>query len=89
MKLGNVCIAAHNYDNDKFFSKINTLSNEDLIYIYNLNGKKSEYSVTENFETKFDDTSPTSQDTRGKQEITLVTCNNLNNNRIIVKAIKK
>ena len=89
MKLGNVSIAAHNYDNDKFFSKINTLSNEDLIYIYNLNGEKSEYNVTENFETKFDDTSPTSQDTNGKQELTLITCNNLNNNRIIVKAVKK
>lgn len=89
MKFGNVCIAAHNYDNDKFFSKIHTLSNEDLIYIYNLNGERHEYNVIGNFETEFNDTSCTSQETNGKQEITLVTCNNVNNNRIIVKAVKK
>lgn len=88
MKLGNICIAAHNYDNDKFFSKINTLYNEDSIYIYNLNGEKQEYFVTNNFETEFNDISCTSQDTEGKQELTLVTCNNANNKRIIVKAIK-
>ena len=84
-----MCIAAHNYDNDKFFSKINTLSNNDSIYIYNLNGEKQEYIVIENFEIEFNDTSPTSQDTNGKKELTLVTCNNVNNKRIIVKAVKK
>lgn len=89
MRCGNVCIAAHNYDNDKFFSKINTLSYNDSIYIYNLNGEKHEYYVTNNYETEFNDTSCTSQETNVNQEITLVTCNNINNNRIIVKAVKK
>ncbi|MBQ6687467.1 MAG: sortase [Bacilli bacterium] len=84
-----MCIAAHNYDNDKFFSRINTLSYNDIIYIYNLNGEKQEYNVTKNFETEFNDTSCTSQDTNEKQELTLVTCNNVNNKRIIVKALKK
>ena len=84
-----MCIAAHNYDNDKFFSKINTLSNNDSIYIYNLNGEKHEYNVRENFETAFNDTSCTRQKTNEKQELTLVTCNNVNNNRIIVKAVKE
>ena len=89
MNYGNVCIAAHNYDSNKFFSKINRLSDDDLIYIYNLNGEKQEYSVIENFETEFNDTGCTSQETNGKQELTLVTCNNVNNKRIIVKAVKK
>jgi len=83
--LGNVCIAAHNYDNNKFFSKINTLYDNDLINIYNLNGEKQEYNVIKNFETEFNDTSCTNQQTNGKQELTLVTCNNVNNKRIIVK----
>lgn len=83
-----MCVAAHNYDNDKFFSKIHTLYINDSIYIYNLSGEKQEYNVIENFETDFDDTSCTSQETEGKQELTLVTCNNVNNKRIIVKAIK-
>ncbi|MBR6504932.1 MAG: sortase [Clostridia bacterium] len=89
MKYGNVCIAAHNYDNNKFFSKINTLYNDDLIYIYNLNGEKQEYNVIENFETEFNDTSCTSQETNDKHELTLVTCNNVTNKRIIVKAVRK
>ena len=89
MKYGNVCIAAHNYDNDKFFSRINTLYNNDLIYIYNLNGKREEYYVVKNYETEYNDTSCTNQNTNGKSELTLVTCNNVNNNRVIVKAIKK
>jgi len=89
MKFGNVCIAAHNYDNDKFFSKINTLKNNDSIYIYNLNGEKQEYNVIKNYETAFNDSSCTSQNTNGNQELTLVTCNNVNNKRIIVKAVKK
>jgi len=89
MKFGNICIAAHNYDNDKFFSKINTLHNEDLIYIYNLNGEKQEYNVIKYFETEFNDFSCTNQNTNGMQELTLVTCNNVNNKRIIVKAVRR
>ena len=89
MKFGNICIAAHKYDNDKFFSKINTLHNEDLIYIYNLNGEKQEYNVIKYFETEFNDFSCTNQNTNGMQELTLVTCNNVNNKRIIVKAVRR
>lgn len=89
INFGNICIAGHNYDNNKFFSKINTLVNDDYIYIYNLNGIKQEYFVIENYETDFNNTSCTNQETDGKEELTLVTCNNINNNRIIVKAVKK
>lgn len=35
---GNLCIAGHNYDNNKFFSKINTLKKSDIITIYDING---------------------------------------------------
>lgn len=34
-KVGNLCIAGHNYDDNRFFSKINTLKNNDIISIYN------------------------------------------------------
>ena len=43
------------------------------------------YSVYNVYETKIDDISCTLQDTDSR-EITLVTCNNANGNRIIVKA---
>lgn len=38
-ELGNLCIAGHNYDNYKFFSKINSLINNDEIKIYDINRK--------------------------------------------------
>lgn len=34
MKYGNLCIAAHNYKNDTFFSNISKLEIGDLITIY-------------------------------------------------------
>lgn len=44
------------------------------------------YSIYNIYETKIDDISCTSQETNNRREITLVTCNNANGNRIIVKA---
>lgn len=85
-KVGNLCIAGHNYDNDKFFSKISTLNINDEIIIYNNFNKKFSYYVSNIYEVKPNDLSPVySYDTNSK-ELTLITCNNFNNNRIIVKA---
>lgn len=88
-EIGNLCIAAHNYNDNRFFSKIGKLKNGDLIIIYDNIGNYRVYSVYNVYETKVDDISCTSQETNGKYEITLVTCNNLNGNRIIVKARSK
>lgn len=85
-EVGNLCIAAHNYDDNRFFSKIKKLKNNDEIYIYDISGNFVKYYVYKVFETFYNDTSCTLQDTNGKKEITLVTCNNANGNRIIVKA---
>ncbi len=48
-------------------------------------GNSCTYSIYNIYETKMDDLSCTSQETNNR-EITLVTCNNLNGNRIIAKA---
>ena len=85
-EIGNFCIAGHNYNDNRFFSKIGTLKYGDIINIVDLSGRKIEYYVTENYETYADDTTCTSQDTNGQKEITLVTCNNFTGTRIIVKA---
>ena len=45
--IGNLCIAAHNYKNDTFFSKISTLVNGDIITIYDINGQYIDYVVYE------------------------------------------
>lgn len=87
---GNLCIVAHNYNNYKFFSKINLLNTNDIISIYDLNGKKLDYFVYDKFEIIYNDLSCTNQDTNGFRELTLITCNNIDDTkRIIVKAKEK
>ena len=83
---GNLCIAGHNYNNNQFFSLIYKLKKEDKIYIYDLNNHEYVYSVFANYEVKTDDLSPIYLYNKNQCELTLITCNNLNNNRIIIKA---
>ena len=85
----NICIAGHNYNNNMFFSNIDKLQKDDEIYIYDNNGFKYIYTVTKNYEVKEDDLSPIYNYDNNEKILTLITCNNLNNNRIIIKAINK
>ena len=87
-KIGNLCIAGHNYDNDKFFSKIAGLTINDEIILYSNTNKKFSYFVFDIYEVKPDDLSPVYFYDKNSKQLTLITCNNINNNRIIVKAKK-
>ena len=83
---GNICIAGHNYNNGSFFSNIFLLSIGDEIYFTDISQIKHIYTIYDKYEISSADTSCTSQDTNGKKEITIITCNNLNGNRLIIKA---
>lgn len=85
-EIGNLCIAGHNYDDDRFFSNLYKLSLGDMIKIYDSNNSYISYYVYDKFEIIKSDTSCTRQDTNGIREITLVTCNNVNKNRLVIKA---
>ena len=85
-EFSNLCIAGHNYDNSKFFSNIASLENKDKIFIYNQIGTKFIYSVFNKYEVAYDDLSPIGKAHQGGNELTLITCNNLNQHRIVVKA---
>ena len=82
----NLCIAGHNYDNDKFFSNIKDLKLDDKIFLYNTSNHTYIYSVIKNYEVKSNDLSPVYETITDSFELTLVTCNNFNGNRIIIKA---
>lgn len=87
-RLGNLCIAGHNYKNHLMFSKLNDLNNNDSIFITDLNGNKLEYIVYDIYIINEDDLSCINQNYN--IEITLITCNSTNNNkRIVVKAKMK
>ena len=83
---GNLCIAGHNYNNTKFFSNLFLLENGDEIYLYDNSEKKYEYTVFSTYEVKSSDMSPILNYDKNIKQLTLVTCNNLNQNRLIIKA---
>ena len=85
-EIGNFCIVGHNYRNTKFFSKVPTLENGDVIEITDLSGRTLRYSIYNKYEVVPEDLSCTSQLTNGKKEITLITCTNDSKMRVIVKA---
>lgn len=83
---GNLCIAGHNYNNTKFFSNLFLLENGDEIYLYDNLEQKYKYIVFSSYEVKSSDMSPILNYDNNIKQLTLVTCNNLNQNRLIVKA---
>ena len=83
---GNICIAGHNYNNSMFFSNLFLLDNNDEIYIYDANNEKYTYIVFKSYEVIPSDLSPLFDYENNSKELTLITCNNLNSNRLIIKA---
>lgn len=88
-KLGNLCIAGHNYDNNKFFSNIPNLELNDEIIIFDHLNNKYVYNVTDKYEVATNDMNPIYSYDKKNKELTLITCNNKNNKRIIIKSIIK
>lgn len=87
-KVGNFCIVGHNYRNSKFFSKVPTMENGEIIKITDLDGKTIKYEVYNKYTVDPTDVNCTSQLTNGKREITLITCTDDSKQRVIIKAIE-
>ena len=85
-EVGNYCIVGHNYKNTKFFSKLNELENGDVIELTDLKGRTLSYRIYNSYIVEPTDVSCTSQLTRGKKEVTLITCANSGKQRLVVKA---
>lgn len=85
-EVGNFCIVGHNYRNKKFFSKVPTLENGEIIELTDLTGRTIRYSVYDKYVVSPDDVACTSQVTDGRKDITLITCTNDSKQRVIVKA---
>lgn len=85
-EVGNFCIVGHNYRNKKFFSKVPTLINGDIIEITDMSGKTVQYKVYDNYKVDPSNTDCTTQLTNGRKEITLITCTDDSKLRVIVKA---
>ena len=85
--VGNYCIVGHNYRNSRFFSKVPTLVNGDIIQITDFADNSTvEYAVYDKYVVDPTDVSCTSQNTDGRREITLITCTDDSSQRWIIKA---
>ena len=85
-EVGNLCIAGHNYKNNKFFSNAPKLVVGDIIEIKDLNEKMLKYRVVDKYTVDPNDVSCTSQLTNGKKIVTLITCTNDAKQRIVIRA---
>ena len=89
-KVGNLCIAGHNYIDNRFFGRLYELNIGDIVEVYDLSGQKEDYEITKKFEVGASDLSCTSQDVGNEKMITLLTCDNSNQNkRLVVQAQMK
>lgn len=85
---GNYSIIGHNYQKENMFNNLIDLEIGDKIYLNdNINGK-NKYIVFDIYKVKENNVDPIKQN-KEKTEITLITCVNYTNNRLIIKAIKE
>lgn len=85
-KVGNTVIVGHNYKNGVFFSDLNKLKINDIVYITDRSGTKIKYKIYNIFSATPEDTSFYNRDTEGKREITLSTCSDNTSMRTIIYA---
>lgn len=84
-EVGNFCIVGHNYRNTKFFSKVPTLVVGDTLTLTDLTNRKITYEVYDKHTVDPSDTRDTTQLTGGKKELTLITCTDDSQQRVIVR----
>lgn len=85
-QVGNFCIVGHNYNDNRFFGKLNQIKQGAEIIITEMDGEALSYYVYQTDMIDPYDTSCTSQLTNGRKEITLITCNYDGSQRFIAKA---
>lgn len=88
-EIGNLCLVGHNYRNTKFFSKVPTLVMGDVIEIKDLSQRTIQYEVYDMHTVDPSDTKDTTQYTNGRKEVTLITCTDDSEQRVIVKCKEK
>ena len=83
---GNTVIIGHNYRNGKLFSNNKKLSVGDKVLIKDTTGRELTYVIYQKFETEPTDASFYNRNTNGVPEITLSTCTDDSQKRIIIFA---
>ena len=89
-EVGNLCIIAHNYRRKGvFFSDVEQLIVGDTVEVQDLSQKTIRYEVYDIHTVMPNDTADTTQKTNGRKEVTLITCTDNSEQRIIVRCKEK
>ena len=84
---GNFCITGHNYKG--IFRYLKNLQKGDEFYLIGVDGRKVSYVVYDIFSIDPSNEDCLNQNTNGKREVTLITCNPGAVTRLIIKAEEK
>ena len=85
-EIGNLTLAGHNNLNGTMFGSIKKLEKGDIIEITDKQNISLKYEVFKKYVIDSNDISCIQAEEEGTREITLITCTNGRNNRLIVKA---
>ena len=85
---GNYSIIGHNYKKDNMFNNLIDLEIDDKIYLIDNAHGEIEYKIYDIYKVKENNIDPIKQKSKEKIELTLITCVNYTNNRLIIKAMK-
>lgn len=89
-EVGNLCIIAHNYRRKgSFFSDVDTLVVGDIVEIQDLSQRIIQYEIYDIHTVLPNNVADTTQKTNGKREVTLITCTDNGEQRIIVRCREK
>ena len=84
-EVGNFCIAGHNYED--IFERANELELNDTFYIIDkAKGEKVTYKIYDKYSINPTELDCLSQETEGRREVTIITCNPGGFTRLIIKA---
>ena len=85
-EVGNYCVAGHNFLRKNMFGRLTELKKGDKMTLTDKKHGAITYQVYDIYKVNPDQTEVLSQETKGKKEITLITCSDYTSKRIIVKA---
>ncbi len=85
-QVGNFCIAGHNYIRNNMFHNLKKLKVGDTFTLTDKSNQTILYQIYKVEKVKPSDTKCLSQNTKGKKEVTLITCTYDSSMRIIIKA---
>lgn len=89
MKSGNFCITGHNYKKDNMFYDLINLEIGDEFYLLDNKNGKYTYTIYDIYKVNPKNTECLNQNTDGKRIVTLITCVNYSNTRLIIQAKEK